>query len=44
MSATLGDEVEAQPMTSAQLAATLEDAETRETPVGEEEPHGCGEV
>ncbi|HET9527154.1 MAG TPA: protein kinase [Pyrinomonadaceae bacterium] len=43
MSATLGDEVEAQPMTSAQLAATLEDAETRETPVGEEEPHGVEE-
>jgi serine/threonine-protein kinase len=38
MSATLGDEVEVQPMTSAQLAATLEDAETRETPVDDEEP------
>jgi eukaryotic-like serine/threonine-protein kinase len=36
MSATLGDEVDASPMTSAQLAITLEDAETRETPVDEE--------
>ena len=38
LSATLGDEVDVQPMTSAQLAITLEDAETRETPVGEDEP------
>jgi serine/threonine-protein kinase len=38
MSATLGDEVDVQPMTSAQLASTLEDAETRETPVEDEEP------
>ena len=37
MAATLGDEVDAPPMTSAQLAATLEDAETRETQVSEEE-------
>lgn len=37
MSATLGDEVDVQPLTSAQLATTLEDAETRETPVGEDE-------
>ncbi len=32
MAATLGDEDDAAPMTSAQLATTLEDAETRETP------------
>jgi serine/threonine-protein kinase len=38
MAATLADEDEdAPPLTSAQLATTLEDAETRETPV-EEEP------
>jgi eukaryotic-like serine/threonine-protein kinase len=38
LSATLGDEPGAQPLTSAQLAITLEDAETRETPVDDEEP------
>ena len=38
LSATLGDEPGAQPLTSAQLAITLEDAETRETPIGNEEP------
>jgi tRNA A-37 threonylcarbamoyl transferase component Bud32 len=37
MATTLGDEVDAPPMTSAQLATTMEDAETRETPVAEEE-------
>jgi len=38
MAATLGDSVEEQPMTSAQLAITLEDdPETRENPVAEEE-------
>lgn len=38
MAATLGDDYEdAPPLTSAQFAITLEDAETRETPV-EEEP------
>ncbi|HEX6045076.1 MAG TPA: protein kinase [Pyrinomonadaceae bacterium] len=36
MSATLGDEVDAQPLSSAQLATTLEDAETRETPADDE--------
>jgi hypothetical protein len=40
MATTLGDEDDAPPMTSAQLATTLEDAETRETPVGEEEEPG----
>ncbi|HEX5965290.1 MAG TPA: zinc ribbon domain-containing protein, partial [Pyrinomonadaceae bacterium] len=35
---TLDDEVDAPPMTSAQLATTLEDADTRETPVAEKEP------
>ena len=38
LSATLGDEVDAPSMTSAQFATTLEDAETRETPVGDDEP------
>ena len=39
MATTLGDEIDAPPMTSAQLATTLEDADTRETPVGQgEEP------
>jgi tRNA A-37 threonylcarbamoyl transferase component Bud32 len=38
MSATLGDEVDVQPMTSAQLAVTLDDAETRETPLAADEP------
>ena len=38
MAATLGDEVDVPQMTSAQLAATFEDAETRETPVEEEPP------
>ena len=36
LSATLGDEPGAQPLSSAQLATTLEDAETRETPVEDE--------
>ncbi|HEU4435308.1 MAG TPA: protein kinase [Pyrinomonadaceae bacterium] len=35
MAATLGDEIEAPQMTSAQLATTFEDAETRETPASE---------
>ena len=35
MAATLGDEIDVSPMTSAQLATTLEDAETRETPASE---------
>ena len=38
MSATLGDEVDAPQLTSAQLATTLEDAETRETPFDEGPP------
>jgi eukaryotic-like serine/threonine-protein kinase len=38
MAATLGDEVDAPLMTSAQLAITLDDAETRETPVAGEPP------
>jgi eukaryotic-like serine/threonine-protein kinase len=38
MAVTLGDDVDVPPMTSAQLATTLEDAETRETPVEEQEP------
>ncbi len=38
LSATLGDDPGAQPLTSAQLAITLDDAETRETPTGDEEP------
>jgi len=37
LSATLGDDVEV-PLTSAQLAATLDDVETRETPVADDEP------
>jgi len=37
LSATLGDEVDVQPLSSAQLAITLEDAETRETPADEDE-------
>jgi serine/threonine-protein kinase len=43
LSATLGDEVDAQPLTSAQLATTLEDAETCETPVENEEPSAIDE-
>jgi tRNA A-37 threonylcarbamoyl transferase component Bud32 len=43
MSATLGDEVDA-PMTSAQLAITQDDAETRETPVDEEPRESTLEV
>ena len=39
LSATLGDPPGAQPLTSAQLATTLEDAETRETPVEDEQEH-----
>jgi len=35
MAATLGDEIDVPPMTSAQLATTFEDAETRETPASE---------
>jgi serine/threonine-protein kinase len=35
MAATLGDEIDAPEMTSAQLASTLEDAQTRETPASE---------
>ena len=38
LSATLGDDPGAQPLTSAQLATTLEDAETRETPIDDNEP------
>jgi len=38
LSATLGDDPGAQPLTSAQLATTMEDAETRETPIDEPEP------
>src|SRR5688572_12599910 len=37
MSATLGDEVDAPALMSAQLATTVEDAETRETPIGDDE-------
>jgi serine/threonine protein kinase, bacterial len=38
MSATLGDDVDVQPFTSAQMATTLDDVETRENPVDEDEP------